>query len=301
MRILSRPAVQALQAGFEREAARRVEALVTAGRFDAVRDLAEPYPIQVFGDAVGIPAEGRENLLPYGNMAFNAFGPRNALFEESMRQVAPVSDWITRQCRREALRPDGFGAQIYAAADRGEATEQEAALLVRSLLTAGLDTTAHAIGNAVLCFVEHPGEWRALGEDPGRTRAALEEVLRYESPVQTFFRTTTRAVNVGGVALGAGDKVLLFLAAANRDPRKWESPGRFDIGRNAAGHVGFGTGIHMCVGQMMARLETEAVLGALARRVARIELDGAPVRKLNNTLRGLAALPVRVHARPRYR
>jgi cytochrome P450 len=119
-------------------------------------------------------------------------------------------------------------------------------------------------------------------------------VIRFESPVQTFFRTTTREVDVGGVRLGDNDKVLLFLAAANRDPRKWERPGEFDITRRAAGHVGFGAGIHGCVGQAVARLEAELVLGALARRVEAIEIVGEPVRRFNNTLRGLASLPVNV-------
>jgi 4-methoxybenzoate monooxygenase (O-demethylating) len=122
----------------------------------------------------------------------------------------------------------------------------------------------------------------------------LEEVLRFESPVQTFFRTTTRAVAVDGVGIPAGEKVLLFLAAANRDPRQWEEPERFDVARKAVGHVGLGSGIHACVGRMLARLEGEVLLGALAPRVAAIELTGEPARMLNNTLRGLTRLPVRI-------
>jgi cytochrome P450 len=118
--------------------------------------------------------------------------------------------------------------------------------------------------------------------------------VRFESPVQTFFRTTTREVDVEGVRIPEGEKVLLFLAAANRDPRRWEDPDRFDASRKASGHVGFGSGIHACVGQMLARLEADVLLGALARRVEAIELDGEPELKLNNTLRGLAHLPVRV-------
>jgi cytochrome P450 len=121
--------------------------------------------------------------------------------------------------------------------------------------------------------------------------------VRFESPVQTFFRTTTREVELSGARIGEGEKVLMFLAAANRDPRCFPDPDRFDITRNAAGHVGFGAGIHMCVGQILARLEGEAMLAALARRVARLEPAGPPVRRYNNTLRGLASLPVRLVAR----
>jgi len=112
--------------------------------------------------------------------------------------------------------------------------------------------------------------------------------------VQTFFRTTTKAVDVSGVKIGDGEKVLLFLAAANRDPRRWERPDTFDVRRRATGHMTFGTGIHGCVGQAVARLESEAVFGALARRVASFELTGEPTRRLNNTLRGLDTLPLRI-------
>jgi 4-methoxybenzoate monooxygenase (O-demethylating) len=112
--------------------------------------------------------------------------------------------------------------------------------------------------------------------------------------VQTFFRTTARDVDVAGVKLGEGEKVLLFLAAANRDPRRWERPDQFDVRRRATGHMTFGTGIHGCVGQAVARLESEAVFGALAKRVASFEMTGTPTRRLNNTLRGLDSLPLRI-------
>jgi cytochrome P450 len=112
--------------------------------------------------------------------------------------------------------------------------------------------------------------------------------------VQTFFRTTTREVTVSGVRIGAGEKVLLFLAAANRDPRRWDEPDRFDLRRRAQGHVAFGYGIHACVGAALARLEGEVLLAALARRVGRLELAGEPRRRLNNTLSGFASLPLRL-------
>ncbi len=297
MRILSRPAMTALRAGFEREAERLVDDVVARGRIDAVTDLAQAFPLRVFPDAVGIGREGREHLLPYGNLAFNAFGPRNALLEEALAQAGPAGDWIASQCRREALAPDGFGAQIYGAADAGEIPPGEAGMLVRSLLTAGVDTTVHGLGNALYCFAGHPGQWRRLHEAPALASAAFDEVLRHESPVQTFFRTSTRELAIDGTRIGAGEKVLLFLGAANRDPRAFTAPDDFDIGRRSAGHVAFGSGIHMCVGQMLAKLEAEVLLTALARRVRTIEPAGEPVRKLNNTLRGLASLPVYLQPR----
>jgi 4-methoxybenzoate monooxygenase (O-demethylating) len=294
-RILSAAALRRLRENFAVAAERLVERLVERGRFDAITDLAQAYPLQVFPDALGLADEGRENLLAYGGMVFNSFGPRNRLYEESARDLAPVRDWIMAKCARDQLAPHGFGAQIYEAADRGEITHEEAPLLVRSFLSAGVDTTVNGLGNAIDCFLRHPDQWRRLHAEPGLARAAFDEVLRYESPVQAFFRTTTRPVAVAGTPLGEGDKVLLFLAAANRDPRRWQEPERFDIRRATAGHVAFGSGIHGCVGQVLARMEAEFVLGALARRVDRIDPAGQPQRRLNNTLRALASLPVRVH------
>ncbi|HEX3837178.1 MAG TPA: cytochrome P450 [Steroidobacteraceae bacterium] len=295
-RILSRPALEKLGARFEQEAQRLIEGLLQRGRFDGVKQLAEAFPLSVFPDAVGLVREGREHLLPYGNMVFNAFGPHNRLLEESMASVAPVIPWITAQCQREALSTDGIGAQIYAAADAGHVTHEEAALLVRSLLSAGLDTTIFGISNALHCFASNPEQWRCLRENPTLARAAFEEVIRHAAPVQTFFRTTTKAVEVAGVHLDEGQKVLLFLAAANRDPRKWQDPDRFDVGRKTLGHVGFGYGIHTCVGQMVARLEAQSVLAVLARTVEFIELAGEPTWRLNNTIRGLDTLPLAVRA-----
>jgi cytochrome P450 len=180
------------------------------------------------------------------------------------------------------------------AVDAGELSEDEAGMLVRSFLSAGIDTTVYGIGNALYCLARYPKQWQALRDNPNLIRGAFEEVLRFEAPLQTFFRTTTRPVEVGGVELGEGEKVLLFFAAANRDPRRWERPDTFDVNRRAAGHMTFGTGIHGCVGQAVARLETEAVLGALLKRVASLEMTAEPRRRLNNTLRGFDSLPLRI-------
>ena len=295
-RILSPAAINILRTTFEREAERLVERLVEQREFDGIADLAEAYPLKVFPDAVGISEDGRENLLPYGSMVFNSFGPRNDLFDAAMANAGPVRDWIMSKCSRAALAPDGLGMQIFAAVDSGELTEAEAGMLVRSFLSAGIDTTVYGLGNALHCFARYREQWSVLRENPNLIRGAFEEVLRFEAPVQTFFRTTTRDVEVAGVRLGDGEKVLLFLAAANRDPRRWDRPDTFDVRRRATGHMTFGTGIHGCVGQAVARLESEAIFGALAKRVASFELTGEPRLRLNNTLRGLDTLPLRIVA-----
>jgi 4-methoxybenzoate monooxygenase (O-demethylating) len=291
---LSPAAMKRLRGGFAAAADRKVDELLERGSFDAIPDLAEAFPLSVFPDAVGLRREGREHLLPYAGLAFNAFGPDNELRRKALAEAAPHVAWVMEQCRRENLAPGGMGAQIHAASDTGEITPEEAPLLVRSLLTAGLDTTVNGVGAAVYCLARFPDQWRKLHENPSLARAAFEEAVRFESPVQTFFRTTTRPVEIGGIEIGEGEKVLMFLGAANRDPRRWERPDEYDISRRASGHVGFGNGVHMCVGQLLARLEGEVLLAAMARKAASLEISGPVERRYNNTLRGLASLPLTI-------
>lgn len=286
--------VKALREQFEREAEVLVDRVVAMGGFDGIRDFAEAYPVKVFPDAVGLAEEGRENLLPYGAMVFNSFGPRNALTEAAFANADAVRGWIMASCARDRLTSDGLGAMIYAAVDAGEVTADEAGMLVRSFLSAGVDTSVNAIGNCLWCLAANPVQWRKLRDNPGLARNAFEEGLRYEGPAQVFSRTTTQEVEVGGVRIGSDEKVCAFMGSANRDPRRWENPDAFDIERKVVGHMGFGTGIHGCVGQPIARLEGEALFNALARKAKTFEFAGPPVRKYNNVLRAFASLPLRV-------
>ncbi len=232
-----------------------------------------------FRDARGIPLDIREEL--FGLPAWEAH--RSLMRDETWEEILGADAIL-------------FGATGLAAADRGEVTPEEAILLVRTLLTAGLDTTVNGLAAALHALSTHPGEFARLRAEPTLARAAFEEVVRLESPVQTFFRTTTRDVAIGDATVPEGEKVLMFLGAANRDPRRWEEPDRYDLRRRTSGHVGFGSGLHMCVGALLARVEAEALLDALARRVTAIEPAGPPVRQYNNTLRGLASLPLRLRA-----
>jgi 4-methoxybenzoate monooxygenase (O-demethylating) len=292
--VLSATALKPLRGYFTTLAEALVDDLLARGSFDAIADLAEAYPLSVFPDAMGLKKEGRENLLPYASLVFNAFGPPNKLRQEAIERSAPHQSYVAAQCQRENLAPGGFGACIHARADAGDITSAEAPLLVRSLLSAGIDTTVNGIGAAVYCLARFPDQLAKLRSDPSLSRNAFEEAVRYESPVQTFFRTTTRAVEIGGHTIGEGEKVLMFLGAANRDPRRWENPDSYDITRRTSGHVGYGSGIHMCVGQLVARLEGEVMMSALARKVGSIQITGPVKRLYNNTLRGLKSLPVTI-------
>jgi cytochrome P450 len=293
--VINPAAVRALRKDFVPDAEALADELIARGRFDGVTDVAERFPLTVFPRAVGLRAGGHDHLLAYGAIVFNSLGPRNHLFDEAMAAAGPVSKWIEDSCQRDVLEPDGFGAAVWGAADRGEITYDEAPILTRSFLSAGIDTTIYALGNVLYALATHPAQYRAIHEDPRLRKFAFDEALRWESPVQTFFRTTVTDVEIGGTVIPRDSKVLLSLASANRDPEKWgDDAAEFNVRRGAGGHLAFGMGAHQCVGQPIARLEAEVVIEALAKRAVRLELDGEPVPKLNNMLKGWASLPLRV-------
>jgi cytochrome P450 len=157
-----------------------------------------------------------------------------------------------------------------------------------------LDTTIFATQTAIMLFAANPEQWDLIRDDPSLIPNAVNEVVRIDSPIQNFSRVTTRAVEIDGVSLPAESRVIVSYGAANRDPRKWQDPDRFDVRRPAGDHLGFGYGAHQCIGNNLARLEIAALLTALARRVTRIELHDHE-RQLNNVLRGYRRMTVTVH------
>jgi len=293
-RIVSLKALKELRPRWQAKAEELVDRLVERRRFDAVKDLSEIFPMMIFPDTIGLRDDGREHLLDYATIVFNAFGPDNDVLREGNEGKEAAIEWVAEACKRDNLKEGGWGMAVFEAADRGECTHEEAERLVRSFLSAGVDTTVNGIGHMVLALAGHPEEYQKLRSNPSLVRRAFEESLRWDSTVQTFFRTTTKRVEVGGAEIPEGQKVLLFLAAANRDPLHWDEPDAFRVERNTSGHVGFGFGIHQCLGQMVARLEGELIGTAIAERVASIRLTGAPVRRLNNTLHAIDSVPVEV-------
>ena len=223
-RILSPAAINVLRETFEREAEALIEPAGRAARIRRRRRSRRGLSLKSVSGRGGISEQGRENLMPYGSMVFNGFGPRNDLFDTAMANAGPVREWIMSKCSRAALAPDGLGIQIYHAVEAGELSEDEAGMLVRSFLSAGIDTTVYWLGNALYCFATNPEQWTVLRENPKLIRGSFEEVLRFEAPVQMLLPDHDRDVEVGGVKIGDGEKVLLFFGAANRDPRRWENP-----------------------------------------------------------------------------
>ncbi|NIH95059.1 cytochrome P450 [Mycolicibacterium fluoranthenivorans] len=159
-----------------------------------------------------------------------------------------------------------------------------------------LDTTISAISNALYLLGTHPEQWRLLKDDPDLIPAAVNEIVRYESPLRAFARRVRQDGEIAGTTLPSGSRVLVLYASANRDEDAWDDPATFDIRRDAGRHVGFGNGAHACAGQGLARLETVAILRALVERVDRIEVTGRPVWAVNNIIRRHSHLPIRLVA-----
>ncbi|MFC5211694.1 cytochrome P450 [Pseudonocardia sulfidoxydans] len=294
--ILAPHAVRRLREEWLATARRLVDEVLAEDEFDAVTAFAEELPLRVFPAAVGLaPESDWRRLLAYGDHMTNAFGPRNRLVLAGEAEAPANAAWVDDRCARDVLAPDGFGARTFEAAERGEITAEQAPMVVRSLLSAGVDTIVQGLAWTLHLLATHPAQWARLRREPGLARVAFDEAIRWATPVQTFFRTAATDVTVEpGLVVPDGKKILMFLGGANRDPRHWPDADSYDLGRDPSGHVGFGFGIHQCVGQHIARLEAEALLTALVERVETLAPAAEPIRHLNNTLRAWGSLPMRV-------
>ena len=294
-RPLTPKALADLRPEAEKLAIRLVDDLVIRRSFDAIADLAEVIPSTWVPDLLGWPADGRDRLLEWGGAAFDGLGPLNDRALGAGTGILEMAAFA-QEVASSVLPEGSMGAGILEAAARGDIGPEQCPMAFIDYLGPSLDTTISALGSSLWLFATHPDQWALLRSDRSRVKQAFNEVLRIESPISGFTRVTTRPVEIGGAELPTGSRLLVSFASANRDERRWEEPGRFDITRNSAGHVGFGYGDHACVGMGLARLEGAAVLGALAERVERVELAGPPVRKLNNLIRSFGSLPVAISA-----
>jgi cytochrome P450 len=294
---LSPKALNHMAEAFASDAALVVDrVLASGGEIDAVSAICRPFVYKVLPDLLGLPQQGREHMEAFGHMVWATMGPMNDLFHEAMAGRTPVLAWVEECCTRERLDPDGLGMAMFHAADRGEITQAEAKLLVQILLSAAADTTVMTLATAIRAFCEFPDQYQALRHDPSKTRTAFDESLRWDSPSRMAGRITTRDVDIEDYVIPAGTRCGLLFAAANRDPRQWAEPDRFDISRNVRGQVGWGAGVHMCVGKTLAQLEAEAMFQALLPRIQRFEAAGDPEPWMTTIGHGPVRLPVRVVA-----
>ena len=269
-----------------------VETLMKKGRFDGVADLAVHLPVTVVSHLVGLPESGRQNMLKWSAATFNLIGPLNDRARTSVDSLLEMAMYAA-SLTREDLQPESWGALVFAAADEGRITDEEATGLFIDYLAPSLDTTIHAISHMINLLGSFADEWTKVRDDESLVDSAVEEILRYEAPVRGFTRVALRDTDVDGVRIRAGQRVWVLNASANRDERHFDSADAFSVTRRASDHLAFGHGPHLCAGVHLARLEMRVLLSALRRRVATIEIGQRAVSE-NNILRGWASLETHV-------
>lgn len=263
---------------------------------DLVADLARPLPVAVIADLLGLPPGDRERLQQWARALLGYLDPRPPDPADDRAQQAAAEearDYFLHRVRRSRREPsrDLVGLMV----EQGNLSEEELAAQCVELLFAGHETTVYLIGNAAWTLLRHPHSLRWLAQHPPRARAVVEEVLRYESPVQIVNRVATGDLRRGGHTLRAGEVVFLLLGAANRDPARFADPDRFRPERADAGHLAFGLGPHACPGARLARLEAQAAVAALAGFLQGAEPAGEEPSWLPlDFFRGLCSLPVRL-------
>ncbi|CCF85296.1 cytochrome P450 [Nitrolancea hollandica] len=268
------------------------------GRMDVIHDLAFPLPSTVIAEMLGVPPEDRDQFRRWSSDIVGISGliidPDRAV--RAQKSVLALMDYfreIVAQ-RRASPRDDLISAMI-AADDQGKfLSDEELLATCVLLLEAGHETTTNLIGNGLLALLRHPDQLRTLRENPSIIGTAVEELLRYDSPVQLTARIATEDMEIGDKRVSGGNMVILLLGAANRDPAQFLNPNILDLYRRDNRHLSFGQGIHYCLGAPLARIEGQIAFNTVLRRCPGLELTGEPLEwRQAVSLRGLLALPVR--------
>jgi cytochrome P450 len=281
------------------------DAVAEAGSGGSVVDLmplyAEPLPVAVIAELLGVPESDRGLLRPWSNAIVKTYeygvtGPQRTAAETAASEyVAYMRSLITWRRRRPG---EDLLSELIAVrdADGSRLSEDELVATAVLLQMAGHEASVNVVGNGVAALLRHPAELARLRTDRGLVPTAVEELIRYDSPLQLFERTATADVEIGGVTVSTGQKIAALLGAANRDPAVFAEPDRLDVGRADNPHISFGAGIHYCLGAPLARVELQVSLGTLVDRFGRLELAGEPIRRAEFVIRGLRSLPVSVDA-----
>jgi len=287
---LSPRALRGLKTTIDAKAAALVDDLVATGSFDAIDALARVFPLEVVADLIGFTGQVRDNMLRWGEAAMQVLGPLNQRTAENFPIAGELYGWCAGVTAEE-LAPGSVGRGIFDAEARGDIPPHTAGHIIHQYLGAGVDTTVAAIGNIVALFGTHPEQFDLVRKDPSLVPAAFAEVLRFWIPIHAWGRYATEDVEIEGATVPAGSQMALLLGSGNRDPRHFENPDEFLVGRNPVDHLSFGYGPHGCAGQGLARLEAHAVIASLAAKVSRLVV-GQEVRVPSNTTRSISELPV---------
>jgi cytochrome P450 len=276
----------------------QVDAARDAGRMDVVRDLGYPVPIAVICQMLGVPPEDRGAFQGWTQAITRTAGATaltREVAERALWGVHGLSGYFHAILaeRRRAPTDDLLSAMVRVDAAGNVLSDEELASTAALLLAAGHETTTHLIGNAIFTLLDNPEELRRLRADPTLVASAVEEVLRYESPVLTITRVALADTELSGQTIQAGQVVAAVLAAANRDAARFPDPDRMDIGRTDNRHFGLGVGLHYCLGAQLARVETQIVLEVILEKLPALALTGETLSWVPNLLmHGLSALPV---------
>jgi cytochrome P450 len=274
-------------------AVRLVDDLASAGSGDLLATVAAPLPVEVIAELLGVPAADRPLLVRWSNAIVKMYeyglpAPARAAAEQAATEfVAYLRDLAADPA------PDSLVNDLVTVRDSEDRlSEDELVATAVLLLMAGHEATVNVIGNGVLALLRNRSQWQRLVDDPSLVPLAVEELIRYDAPLQLFERTATAEVTVAGYTVRPGEKIAALLGAAARDPLAFTAPDTLDVGRNPNPHLGFGAGIHYCVGAPLARVEITAALTALTARMPGLQLMEEPERRPEFVIRGLRNLPV---------
>ncbi|MFQ5697666.1 MAG: cytochrome P450 [Myxococcota bacterium] len=270
------------------------------GRMDLVHDLAHPLPVTAIAELLGVPAADRARFRAWSSDLVQLVDPLQghggtATLKRATREIFDYFRPLLA-ARRAEPRDDLLSAMATAAGEGDPVGELELLGLASLLLVAGHETTANLIGNGVLALLANPGERKRLQDDPGLISSAVDEFLRYDSPIQLTDRAVREDCEIGGVRIRKGQLVALVLAGANRDPKRFADPDRLDLGRTDNVHLAFGQGNHYCPGSQLAKLEAEVAIGTLLRRFP--DFTGPsepPAWRRSMIIRGPQSLPLDLH------
>lgn len=274
-----------------------VDELGDGGDLDLVDRFSAEMPIRVLADILGIPTEDRRLLYDWTNRMVGDGDPTAIedpkAYASAFIELFGYAAELTAAKRRQPT-DDVWSTVVNAEVDGERLSDEDLNRFFQLLVIAGNETTRNLLTGSILLLSQHPDQWGALRADKGRLPTAIEEILRYHSPVTQFRRTAVDDVEVRGAKIKAGDKVVLCYASANRDEDVFAAADTFDITRADNPHVAFGSGQHFCLGNAVARLEAMVILPMLFERFPTIEVTGRPVRQAANFVNGITELPVRL-------
>ena len=269
-----------------------IASLVREERFDAVVDLAQVLPLTIVRDLVGLPDYGKSNMLKWAAAAFNVLGVQNQRGCAAVAEIREMREFIKDDIGPDTVGPGSWIRRVLDLAANGDIDAELAPFAIRDYINPSLDTTISAIGHLIWHLGRNPDQWEKLKQNPDRIPNAAHEAVRLGTPIRSFSRIATRPVVIDGIDIPSGARVMMLFASANRDERVFEDPDRFDIARNNRRHLGFGAGIHTCIGMHLALMEMSAILKAMVDRVRTIEV-GSPEIAMNNTICAYSSLPTR--------